>query len=77
MKTKKTALKKLSFEAALTELNETLESLETGDLPLAEAVNLYEYGMSLIKQCNQQLDTVELRLQKLTADGELAPFEEA
>ena len=66
----------LSFEEALVVLNETLEKLEAGDLPLSEALSLYEYGMSLAKHCNEQLDTAELRLKKLAPSGEVEPFDE-
>jgi exodeoxyribonuclease VII small subunit len=66
----------MSFEAALATLSETLEKLETGDLPLSEAITLYEYGMTLAKHCNDQLDTAELRVKKLMPSGAVEPFDE-
>jgi exodeoxyribonuclease VII small subunit len=67
-------IEELSFEEALDILNETLEKLETGDLSLSEAIALYEYGMALAKQCNDRLDTAELRIKKLTPTGLVEPF---
>jgi exodeoxyribonuclease VII small subunit len=64
----------MSFEEALVVLNDTLEKLESGDLPLGEAITLYEYGMALAKHCNDQLDTAELRIKKLAPSGEIEAF---
>ncbi len=69
-------IKEMTFEQALTELGETLEKLETGELPLAEAIQLYERGMALAQHCNQQIDAAELRIKKLAPSGEEEAFEE-
>lgn len=69
-------LETMSFEQAYRTLEETVQRLETGNLPLEEAVALYQRGMELAKQCNVQLDNVELRIKLLTPSGELADFEE-
>jgi len=66
----------MSFEEAFKQLGETLEKLEAGDLPLAEAIALYEQGMALARHCNLQLDAAELRIKQLTPSGELEPFAE-
>ena len=68
-------IKEMTFEEAFTALGDTLEKLEAGDLPLAEAIALYEKGMALAKHCNIQLDAAELRVNTLTPTGELEPFE--
>lgn len=68
-------IEEMTFEEAFTALNDTLEKLEAGELPLAEAIALYEQGMALAKHCNVKLDNAELRLNKLTPSGELEPFE--
>ena len=67
----------MSFEEAFKQLGETLEKLEAGDLPLAEAIALYEQGMALARHCNLQLDAAELRIKQLTPSGELEPFAES
>jgi exodeoxyribonuclease VII small subunit len=69
----------LSFEAALARLEAIVARLEAGNLPLDEAVALYEEGMRLATLCGQRLDTAELRVSQLvTAPGEsteVTPFE--
>ncbi|NIT55180.1 MAG: exodeoxyribonuclease VII small subunit [Aliifodinibius sp.] len=66
----------MTFEKAFAMLSETLEKLEVGDLPLEEAIVLYEQGMALAKHCNVQLDAAELRIKQLTPSGELELFDE-
>ncbi len=68
--------KELPFEQAYTQLEETVQKLEDGNLPLAEAMTLYEKGMGLAKQCGIQLDQAELSIQKLTPSGDLVDFED-
>jgi len=58
--------KTLSFEEALTELEATVRQLEEGNLPLTEAIALYERGMGLAKQCSDLLDGAQLQVEQLT-----------
>lgn len=60
----------LSFEAAFAELEATVHQLETGNLPLADALALYERGVELARLCGAQLDAAELRVQQLMAVAE-------
>lgn len=64
-------IKTMSFEQAFTALGEALEKLEAGDLPLAESLALYEYGVALAQYCHAQLDAAELKISKLGPAGEL------
>jgi len=61
-----------SFEASLKRLEEIVESLEEGDIPLDRSLELYEEGLELSRQCNEKLKATELRLKKLskTVDGQ-------
>jgi exodeoxyribonuclease VII small subunit len=61
----------LTFEVALRELEETVSRLEGGDLTLEEALALFERGQKLTDHCNRLLDTAVLRVEQLTADGEI------
>ena len=70
-----TDIKKMTFEEAYRELEETVQKLEVGNLPLAEALALYEQGMTLAKYCNVQLDQTELSIQRLTPGGDLVDLE--
>jgi exodeoxyribonuclease VII small subunit len=71
----------LSFEAALARLEAIVARLEAGNLPLDEAVALYEEGMRLVTLCGQRLDAAELRVSQLAATpsggAEVTPFTEA
>lgn len=69
-------LSALTFEQAYAELEQTVQKLQAGNLPLAEALALYQRGMALAKHCEQQLDNAELSVQVLTPGGELVDFDE-
>jgi len=66
----------MTFEQAYQDLVETVEKLEGGNLPLEEALELYQHGMTLARYCNQQLDNAELRIKTLAPSGELVDFDE-
>jgi exodeoxyribonuclease VII small subunit len=61
----------LTFEKALQELEEIVDKLETGDLTLEESLALFERGQKLADHCSLQLDQASLRVEQLTADGEI------
>lgn len=67
-----------SFEQLFQELEATVHKLEAGNLALDESLALYERGMQLAKQCNDQLDRAELRIQELgpLVDVSLPPEDE-
>ena len=58
--------KHLSFEDALAELEAAVRQLEEGNLPLTEAIALYERGMGLAQQCSDLLDGAQLQVEQLT-----------
>ena len=69
MVTKKT--QKGSFESSLKRLEAIVESLEGGKVPLDEAVELYEEGIKLSRECAEKLRATELKIRKLAkAAGE-------
>ena len=63
MDTDKTA--KLSFEAALARLETIVDSMEQGEVPLAELLAKYEEGSKLLKVCEGRLKDAELKIEKL------------
>ena len=71
-------MNKMSFEKALSELEETVEKLEKGDLSLDESLDLFEKGVSLAKFLRAELDKAEKKIEILLQDeGEekkTAPF---
>lgn len=71
---------KLSFEQAMTRLDEIVRRLEKGDAALEDSLSIFEEGTALIKYCGKLLDDAEMRVVRLTkgADGEPVenPFDE-
>ena len=57
---------KLSFEAALTKLEAIVDSMEQGEVPLAELLAKYEDGTKLLALCESRLKEAELKIEKLT-----------
>ena len=70
---------KLSFETALTKLEAIVDSMEQGEVPLAELLAKYEDGTKLLKICEARLQEAELKIEQLKKqkDGKIAfePFE--
>jgi exodeoxyribonuclease VII small subunit len=62
-----------SFEESLTDLEEIVGKLESGDLPLEESLELFEKGIKLSRECRSRLTSAERRIEILTkdADGEI------
>nr|WP_075982257.1 exodeoxyribonuclease VII small subunit [Bacillus massilionigeriensis] len=66
---------KMTFEEAMDQLEEIVEKLEEGDVPLEEAISIYQKGMELSKFCHDKLKRVEGQLtQILTEDGQKEGF---
>lgn len=69
----------LSYEDALKKLEELVESMESGELPLEALLRRFEEGTRLAQLCQAKLAEAELRIQKLeqNAEGglELKPFD--
>ena len=67
--------KSQNFEAAMERLDGIVKSLEKGDVPLADALKLFEEGTGLVRQCSELLDTAELQVVKLMKDSDGSPVE--
>lgn len=61
----------LPFEAAIKELEDIVDRLEKGNVPLEESIVIYERGEALKKHCDDLLKRAEARIEKITfgADG--------
>lgn len=75
------AMKLKDFESALKSLEDIVSQLESGDLTLDKALELFEEGVKLSRLCNAKLEEAERKVEILTkaANGALAevPFETA
>ena len=58
----------LPYENAFHELEGLVTSLESEELPLEEALKLFERGQALAARCSQLLEQAELRLRQLVPD---------
>jgi exodeoxyribonuclease VII small subunit len=58
-------LESLSFEDTYARLEQIIQRLEKGDLPLEQSINLYEEGMRLAEQCDRHLNRAELKVTQL------------
>ena len=62
----------MTFEAAMSRLEEIVRLLESGNAPLDVSLSLYEEGVALVRLCNTRLDNAEQRVKILsfTENGE-------
>lgn len=56
---------KPSFETALARLEAIVDSMEQGEVPLADLLAKYEEGTKLLKVCEARLKDAELKIEKL------------
>lgn len=64
-----------TFEESLAELEAIVSQLESGDVPLEEALEVFQRGMLLSKQCQDTLSKAEKTLTKMmTENNEEIPF---
>ncbi len=59
----------VSFEQAIEQLEKIVALLESGDVPLEKAIDLYQEGMRLSRLCGQKLEQVEKKIEMLV-EGE-------
>jgi exodeoxyribonuclease VII small subunit len=59
-----------SYEQALAELDQLVQRMEAGQLPLDQLLDSYRRGADLLAWCRQRLQAVEEQV-KLLDDGQL------
>lgn len=64
-----------SFEESLNRLDMIVRQLEKGEAPLAQSLELFEEGTSLIKNCTRMLDEAEQKVVKLRKSPDGSPEE--
>lgn len=57
--------KNIKFEDALAELEQQVQLLESGELPLEEALATFQQGVALSKVCVTKLNTVQQEVEKI------------
>jgi|SRR5262245_11386327 len=74
----KTKAKESGFEESLSALERIVKQLESGELPLERALELFEEGVIIARRCQSQLEEVERKVEMLLRErGEIKviPFE--
>ena len=59
----------MNYETMMIELEKIVKRLESGSLPLDEALKLYSEGMRLSGKCSQKLDDTEGKIAKIIKEG--------
>lgn len=71
--------RKMNFEKGLSRLEEIVEQLESGDLPLDQSLKIFQEGIELFRFCTQKLNDAQKKVEKLVelSDGKfkLEPFD--
>jgi exodeoxyribonuclease VII small subunit len=65
-----------AFEQTLAQLEILVARLESGDLPLDEALHTFEQGVRLTRECQAALGAAQQKVQLLLQRGETAALEE-
>ena len=59
----------MSFEEALSALENIVDRLETGDVALEESIEIYQRGSQLRAFCEEKLKSAQARIEKITGAG--------
>ena len=62
-----------TFEASLEALEQIVQQLESGDLPLEKSLELFEQGVRLSRECQERLSQAERRIEILLRDNQGRP----
>lgn len=66
----------LSFEESLEELERIVNRLETGEVPLDDAIEEFNKAMKLVKECDEKLNSAEEAIAKIVNENkEVVEFE--
>ena len=61
-------MSKTTFEQSMKKLEQIVQELESGDLPLEEAMQKFEEGIKLSRLCSEKLDETEKKITLLLQD---------
>ena len=69
-----TSVPPLNFESAMQRLEEIVEEMESGKMPLEDLIVRYEEGMKLVKVCQERLASAEQRIEIITRNNAGQPI---
>jgi exodeoxyribonuclease VII small subunit len=61
-------MKDIKFEDAVQRLEQIVDQLEAGDLPLEQSLKVFEEGVALARRCAKYREEAEKRIELLTKD---------
>lgn len=76
IKEEKDNIQEMDFETAFSALQENVATLENEELPLEQALALFERGQQLVNRCAVLLEAAELRVRQLSMDDSSSNQEE-
>ena len=59
----------MSFEKKLSRLEEIVQKMESGEMPLDESLDLFEEGVKFSRECSRELNEAEQKVKKLVGVG--------
>ena len=59
----------MTFEETMNQIEEIIEKMESGELPLEDSIDAYEKGMKLIREAKKTLDSYEKKIEKISEEG--------
>ena len=66
----------MKFEDKIKELEKIINDLENGEIDLEESIEKYTKAMNLVKECDEQLKTIEENVNKIVSEnGKLENFD--
>ena len=68
--------KNKTFEEKMLRLEQIVNALERGEVPLEESLKLFQEGTQLAQECGTILDNAQMQVTKLTVSGDGTPLEE-
>ncbi len=63
-----------NLEELFGQLEDTIQKMEKEEISLEDSFQLYHKGMDLLKQCNDKIDKVEIKMLILDEEGETHEF---
>ncbi len=59
----------MKFEDNLKDLESLVRRMESGEMKLDEMIKAFEDGRKLVSECQKELDSIRLKIEKVTRSG--------
>ena len=64
----------MKFEDNLKKLESLVGKMESGEMGLDEMIKAFEEGRQLVTECQKDLESIRLRIEKVTKNGAVEPL---